>query len=334
MNLFLLATILLINVLIYKNFSHISDLFNFFDKPDKNLKKHSKPISLIGGTIILLNLIIIILLSKILDIPKIILEDDYLFPFVSLCLVFYLIGLIDDLKNLKPNNKLFLIIFFLTIITLIFPQIKIQEIKISFLSNIYFLNSFYSYIFIVMCFSLLINAINMFDGINLQVLIYTLLVFFVFILKGLMTIFFISLSICIIMLAILNYQNRVFLGDNGSYLVGCIIGFIFIYQYKTTEILFYGDEVFLILIIPALDMVRLFSTRLMNKKNPFKGDLNHLHHIVDDIVKNKNLTVVITTILCMISILLVIINLKSYYSFIIVTIQYFLTIYLFKFRFK
>ena len=32
--------------------------------------------------------------------------------------------------------------------------------------------------------------------------------------------------------------------------------------------------------IPGIDMLRLFIQRLLNKKNPFKPDRNHLHHIL------------------------------------------------------
>ena len=33
------------------------------------------------------------------------------------------------------------------------------------------------------------------------------------------------------------------------------------------------------MIIPGLDMLRLFAERLIKKKNPFKGDNNHIHHL-------------------------------------------------------
>ena len=32
--------------------------------------------------------------------------------------------------------------------------------------------------------------------------------------------------------------------------------------------------------IPGLDMFRLFLVRIINKKNPFAGDLNHFHHLL------------------------------------------------------
>ena len=40
---------------------------------------------------------------------------------------------------------------------------------------------------------------------------------------------------------------------------------------------------------------------IVNKKNPFKGDLNHLHHLVNNFTQNTSLTVLITITLCIIS---------------------------------
>jgi len=331
---YLLLLIVISNLITYYKFDDISNFFGIFDKPDKNLKKHLKPVSLIGGTIILINFIIILILSKIFNISDLLFEDNYLILLLLLSLFFYMIGLFDDIKNLTPNKKLFIIIFYLLTITLIFPEIRIEEVKISFLNKIYFLNLFCSYIFIVLCFVLLLNAINMFDGINSQVLIFTLMIFFVFIYKGLMPFFFISLSICLIMLVILNFQNKVFLGDNGSYLISGIVGFMFIYQYKTFDKFIYGDQVFLILIIPAIDMLRLFFTRILNKKNPFQGDLNHLHHLVNNFVKNKNLTTLITSSLSFIPIFFLLAGVQSYYSLLITIFLYFLLLFILKVKFR
>ena len=75
--------------------------------------------------------------------------------------------------------------------------------------------------------------------------------------------------------------------------------------------------------IPSIDMLRLFILRIINKKNPFKGDLNHLHHIVNKYTKNKNLTVVITFILSMIPVMLLFLNIQTYNILIICLIIYF-----------
>ena len=61
--------------------------------------------------------------------------------------------------------------------------------------------------------------------------------------------------------------------------------------------------------IPGLDMFRLFVERILKNKNPFKGDNNHLHHIL---LKNLGFfkTTVLIQLLILISILLSFYNLN------------------------
>ena len=75
----------------------------------------------------------------------------------------------------------------------------------------------------------------------------------------------------------------------GAYLISSLIGCTFIYQYNNFENYFSVDEVFIILIIPAIDMLRLFIVKILNKTHPFKGDLNHVHHIFNSYTKNKKM---------------------------------------------
>ena len=42
----------------------------------------------------------------------------------------------------------------------------------------------------------------------------------------------------------LNFQNKVFVGDSGCYLITAILGLTFIYQYKNYDNFLFGDEVF------------------------------------------------------------------------------------------
>ena len=79
-------------------------------------------------------------------------------------------------------------------------------------------------------------------------------------------IFFILLSICLIFLGILNFKNKIFIGDGGCYLISSLIGCTFIYQYKNFDNFLFGDEIFIILLIPAIDMLRLFVVRILKKK--------------------------------------------------------------------
>tara|TARA_A100001015_G_scaffold134616_1_gene149392 strand:- start:227 stop:1231 length:1005 start_codon:yes stop_codon:yes gene_type:complete len=308
---YLLLLIFFLNLTIFFKFQKFSNFFLVFDKPDGKLKKHDRATSLVGGFIILINLYLIIFFLKILNMDNVIFEDNFLYIVLILSFLFYLIGFVDDLKNLSPNLKLFLIIISIILVTFFFPELKLDYIKISFLHKDYFFGN-YAFIFIILSFALLANAINMFDGINLQLISYTLFIFLIFVINSFFSLFFILLSICFIFLGILNYKNKVFIGDGGCYLISSILGCTFIYQYKSFSNFLYGDQIFIILLIPAIDMLRLFLVRLINKKNPFRGDLNHLHHIIDRFIKNKNLTVIITLSLCIFPTFLMYLGIKTY----------------------
>ena len=322
MNIFyLILSIILFNFIIYIKFDSISKSFALYDKPDGKLKRHSKPASLIGGLLILVNFYMIIFSLNLLNFDNSIFDRSFLNVFITLSTLFFLVGLLDDLKNLTPNIKLLYLILSIFFVAYLFPEINLELIKISFLKTYYFHN--YSTFFTILSFLLLANAINMFDGINLQLILFCLFVFIIFIIKGFLPLFFILFSICFIFLALLNFQNKVFIGDSGCYLITAILGLTFIYQYKSYENFLFGDEVFLILLIPALDMLRLFVSRIIEKKHPFKGDLNHLHHKVENYFKNKNIAVLITICLCVFPSVLIFFELKTYYILIISLIIYF-----------
>ena len=317
---FLTILIILFNLIFYLKFNVISN-FTFFDKPDGKLKRHSNPTSLIGGLVILINLYLIIFFLILLDIDNSIFKNNFLNAIILLSTLFYLVGLIDDLKNLTPNIKLLSLILSIFFVAYLFPEINLELIKISFLKKTYYFNE-YSFFFTTLSFLLLANAINMFDGINLQIILFCLFIFIVFIIKGFLPFFFILLSISFIFLGLLNFKNKVFIGDGGCYLISALLGCSFIYQYQYYDNFLFGDEIFIILLIPSIDMLRLFILRIIYKKHPFKGDLNHLHHKVDNYVKNKNLTVLITICLCVFPSFLMILEFKTFYILIINLIIY------------
>ena len=89
--------------------------------------------------------------------------------------------------------------------------------------------------------------------------------------------------------------------------------------YKLEKI--YADQIFLLMMIPGIDMLRLFIKRLMLRKNPFSGDKNHLHHIL---LKKFNQTTVFQ-ILFVIKVLIffaVFFNINSIYIFVVALLIY------------
>jgi len=104
-----------------------------------------------------------------------------------------------------------------------------------------------------------------------------------------------------------NYKGKFFLGDSGSLMLGSLIGVIFITHYNL-EMNFVSnkislEKIFIIFMMPGIDMSRLFIERIMNKKNPFLADNNHLHHYMFKIF-NLNLTLIFYLIIVLVPILL------------------------------
>ncbi len=281
--LFIITFFLIINLLIYKNINPISSLFNLVDKPDDHLKKHSNNVFLMGGPIIFFNLSIIFLLIflsenfKEIFIGQILSKIEF-FIFYLLSFLFFFVGLLDDKYKINPNYKFLIFIFFVVILTLLDENLLLIDIKI-FNGSIEIGNIFLSSFFTIFCFLAFINAFNFFDGINLQVGFYSIFLVLVFVSKNFYIYFWITLLISIFLYLYLNYKNYSFLGDSGSLLLSFIFGYFFIYSHNQFNLL-RADEIFLLMMLPGIDMIRLTFERLVNKKNPLLGDRSHIHHLV------------------------------------------------------
>ena len=75
--------------------------------------------------------------------------------------------------------------------------------------------------------------------------------------------------------------GRYFLGNSGSLFIGAIIGLHTIKSYNLSFVeKNSAEDIFILFLVPGLDMLRLFIQRITNKENPFKADKSHLHHLL------------------------------------------------------
>ena len=89
-----------------------------------------------------------------------------------------------------------------------------------------------------------------------------------------------------------NYSrtSKIFMGDTGSLIVGFLLSmFALKFIQLNIEYRFNPNASFsapilaiVVLIVPIFDTLRVFIIRLKDKKSPFIGDRNHLHHILID----------------------------------------------------
>ncbi len=278
----IISFLFILNVFLIIFFNKFSKLINLFDSPDNTRKLHRKPIASIGGFLILINLFIYFIFMQykyfyLKIVPDCFNNFDFVIFFFFLTL-FFLIGFFDDKFNLNANFKLILFSFSIYILLSLSGNLLLTYLKFSFLIKTINI-SFIAFPFLILCTLLYLNAFNMFDGINLQSSLYSINIFFFFILKGVFIEISIVMILSLIFFSYLNFKNKCFLGNNGSLLIAFIISYLFI-KSQSIENTFSADEIFLAMQVPGLDLLRLAIQRIYNKKHPFYPDRNHIHHLL------------------------------------------------------
>ncbi len=296
----ILILFIVINLIFLINFSKIKIFHINIDNPDKKRKFHSKPTPLAGGKIIFFNLIIYLLIYKFSN-TKIESEiffnnENSLYYFILISSIIFLLGFVDDRINLRANFKFLILSLAILTLLVLDDNLIIKDIKFSFYERTFILDTFEIF-FSVFCFLVFINAFNMFDGINLQSGFYSILIFFCIIFFYSNSLLIKILIISLICFSYLNFKNKTFLGDSGTLLISFIISYLFIKLYNLNYIN-YADEIALYMMIPGLDLIRLFIIRIANKKNPLSSDRNHLHHILlNKFSFNKTLIIIFSLII-------------------------------------
>lgn len=326
---FLFFIIVTINILIYIFNKNVAQGLNLFDHPDNFRKFHETKVPLTGGIIVLLNssLALIFILVEQLYFDKSIFfknNSDLIILLISI-LIFFFIGFFDDKYSVSASKRFLLILIILFPIIYFSENMMINKIYFSFTDYNFTLPIFVSIFWTVLCFLLFINAVNMFDGINYQVGLYSIYLSLFFLLNNYFEVFFTFIIIGLITFLFLNHKYKSFLGDSGSYLLAFIFGYFFIKVYNQS-INLKVDHVVLFMIIPGIDLIRLFITRTVKGQNPFMPDRNHLHHIISAKFSLIKTNLIIQTLIIVPSILgfyfgftyiFFLIQITAYYYFIL-----------------
>ena len=270
----------IVYILVSISFVVIANKKNFL--PNYSGENHQKflnekKIPLIGGILILPILLIVF-------------SDKNLFFVITGCIIF-LIGFLSDSKNLSsPKKRLFLQLFVISFFVF-FSNIQVTPTRIEFLDRI-FEDKLLGHLFTIFCLMILINGSNFIDGLNGLLIAYFLIViiflyYFDLIDPELMSQknqIFLILSFSILLL--LNYLNKFYLGDGGSYLLGFMLGFILIsvYNFEVSASPYYEVAispycVILFLWYPCLENLFSLIRKILSKKSPTSADNYHLHQL-------------------------------------------------------
>jgi UDP-GlcNAc:undecaprenyl-phosphate GlcNAc-1-phosphate transferase len=314
-----LLTLSFFIIFIIDKFKHkISKITNLVDHPDSNRKFHSKATPLLGGIMIFLSFLLINLYLIFFQA----LSKTSLIIFLS-CASCLALGLIDDIKRISYKYKFLILTTIIYLSISLDVNLQINKIYLSTFHKEFYFN-YLSIPFTVLCILLLTNAINLIDGMDgLCILIST--IFIIWIINDFYNTepLYIVLIASLFYILYLNLKKNIFLGDSGSLFLGCLIGLnvILNYNLEISKNYYAVENIFITLMLPGLDMLRVFIVRIINKKNPFSPDRIHLHHLlIAQGLNNAN----ILTIFVLLVLLPILINLFTNINSIYIIVFYIL----------
>ncbi len=309
----LIVPLICIPILIYNN--KIANITGLIDTP--NIRKtHTKPIPKIGGLYFILVCLIIIFLNINF------LNERLLLSMTLLTLGMFTIGLIDDKIEIKGSTRLFLQFFVIAISIIVDFNLNIDILYIGY--NNHTIQIFTgSILFSIFCIMALTNAINLADGEDGLITSIFMIFLIIFFLRNQepMNDFYLSLIFSCLFFLIYNVKGLIFLGNSGSYLVGGLMSFILIQCYNFSFLPI--EEIFLLLYLYGIDMLRVYIERILRGIHPFTAEKNHLHHYIFKFSKNKKINLFIYLILLYFP-FIVSLTYKNYFILIFLTFSIYL----------
>ena len=269
-----------------------------FDEPDER-KIHHIPVPRLGGLaftpVIFFTMAFLLGVNQYLGNAAVLIEFARNVNVLAMVLcsmtLLYLVGIADDLVGIRYRAK-----FIIQIICGIFlTGTGIWVRSFYGFMGIHGLNIWLGGILAIILVVFITNAINLIDGIDglasglsAVACFYYGIVFFKLHQYTFALISFVTLGV-IVPFFIYNVfgkaenQKKIFMGDTGALTIGIILSLLSI---KLITIPIRGTMwiydplvvAFAPLMIPCLDVLRVFFTRIRSKKNPFLPDKNHIHH--------------------------------------------------------
>lgn len=239
----------------------------------------------IGGILVLLGFLLLFFKNSLN-------QDKLTFIMFYFIIVSFVIGFLDDCKLVQnPFTRFFFFIFSYFFLVYFFNY-KIENfsfILFDKLNRIYLI----SLIITTICIFAVTNGANIIDGFNGLLLINVININFFYIILAYVYNDIIILEYCIyffiicIIPSFLNFpKSKIFMGDSGAYVCGVFLAIIGIELNKYSKI-----SPFYIAILLSYFFFEIFFSivrKLLQKKNPFKPDINHLHLLVFRYLKKKN----------------------------------------------
>lgn len=243
---------------------------NLLDVPKGDaLKIHENPIPVLGG----LGITLAVLLSLFVGSQLVHESRSSLLGVGAAVVILFFIGLYDDYKGLSPYKRL-----------IGQAMAALGAVLLSQSTVHLFPNQFISSVLTILCLVTFINAMNLLDGIDGLASAITLvaatgfLVAFIALANALGILLSLALIGCSAGFLIYNFAPaKIFLGDNGSTVLGFLLGMLAVIFASRSEAVAHFTVPLLILIVPLADTASAIIRRLIKRRPLLHGDREHLY---------------------------------------------------------
>ena len=233
-------------------------------------KKSSNKVILCGGIIVFINCLFFF--------------DNQLYIIKILSFLILIIGILSDINKFKsPKFRIISQFFIILIFLLLNKNLAISDLRVDFFNN-YLEIEFISIFFTIFCILILINGSNFLDGLNTLVIGYYILVLTAIVIVSTQfnlninpNVYYLIIFLSIVFL--LNFFNKIYLGDAGSYLISFLIAYFLLDFFSNNDSI---SPYFICLLLwyPAFENLFSIIRRFSLKKNIEQADQGHLHQII------------------------------------------------------
>ena len=196
----------------------------------------------------------------------------------------FLVGFLSDTKIMNSPKLRFIIQTLVVLGVIYFSSITVPQIKIIFLDQL-LTNNIFRIFFTIFCVLIVVNGCNFIDGVNTSLIGYCLIVSSCLYYLNLndvemsTIIDFYNFIPVLLALFILNFFNKLYMGDGGSYFLGLLFSLYLINTYQINNNI---SPFFVVCLLwyPAFENLFSILRKKIFSRSPLDPDTKHLHQII------------------------------------------------------
>ena len=212
--------------------------------------------------------------------------------YVTFVFFIFLVGFLSDIKIINSPKLRFIIQTLIVFGVIYYSSITVPQTRINFLDQL-LTNNIFRIFFTIFCILIIVNGYNFIDGVNTSLIGYCLIIsssLYYLDLNNVevsQIIKFYNLIPILLALFILNFFNKLYMGDGGSYFLGLLFALCLINTYQINNNI---SPYFIVCLLwyPAFENLFSILRKKVFSRSPFEPDTKHLHQIIFSYLKNKS----------------------------------------------